>query len=118
MNSLKLFGIDQVLWPDHCVQYTDGAKLHPELKAPELEDCIVVKGVDPEIDSYSGFYDNDHKTATRLGDILKSKGIEAVDVCGLATDYCVKFTALDAAKEGFETRVLWNASRGVFVNYP
>ena len=109
---IDLNGLDQMLWPDHCVQGTAGAKLCDELNKDGIDE-VVVKGTDLEIDSYSGFFDNGHKKSTGLADLLRKSGVDAVDVMGLATDYCVKFTALDAVKEGFETRLIVEGCRGV-----
>jgi nicotinamidase/pyrazinamidase len=109
---IKWQGLDQLLWPDHCVQGTPGAELCEGLNRDGI-DQVVQKGTDPDIDSYSGFYDNGHKKATGLADLLRDHGVTTVDILGLATDYCVKFTALDAAREGFETNVIVNGSRAV-----
>ncbi|MEZ6190585.1 MAG: bifunctional nicotinamidase/pyrazinamidase [Phycisphaerales bacterium] len=105
-------GLDQVLWPDHCVQGTPGAEFCPDLNTQGINE-VVRKGTDPDIDSYSGFYDNGHRKATGLTGLLQSRGVTEVDVMGLATDYCVKFTALDAVREGFTTRVILEGCRGV-----
>lgn len=105
-------GLDQILWPDHCIQGTYGAELAAELNIGGI-DRVIRKGTDRMIDSYSGFYDNDHRKPTDLGDYLKQRGVTAVDVMGLATDYCVKFTALDAVALGFETTLLTEGIRGV-----
>lgn len=112
---IDLNGLDQVLWPDHCVQGTGGAELCEELSREGIDE-IVVKGTDPEIDSYSAFYDNGHKKSTGLADLLRGRGVVAVDVMGLATDYCVKFTAFDAVEEGFETNLVTEGCRGVELN--
>ena len=112
---IDLHGLDQVLWPDHCVQSTSGAELCDELNRDGIDE-VVVKGTDPEIDSYSGFYDNGYTNSTGLTDLLRDRGVTAVDVMGLTTDYCVKFTALDAVKEGFEAVVLTEGCRGVGLN--
>lgn len=109
---IDLNGLDQVLWPVHCVQDSEGAAFSDKLDL-ELVDEVFPKGTDPEIDSYSGFFDNGRRKATGLGDYLKGKGVEEVFVCGLATDYCVKFTALDAVSLGFRTHLVEDASRGV-----
>jgi len=109
---IDLNGLDQMLWPDHCVQGTSGAGLCDDLNRDGINE-IVVKGTDPEIDSYSGFHDNGYKKSTGLADLLRDHDVDAVDVMGLATDYCVKFTALDAIKEGFETRLIAEGCRGV-----
>ena len=109
---IELHGLPQVLWPDHCVQDTPGAGFHPDLDMARVA-RVFPKGTDPAIDSYSGFYDNGHRKATGMGAWLKERGVEHVTVLGLATDYCVKFTALDALKEGFEVRLVEDACRAV-----
>jgi nicotinamidase/pyrazinamidase len=109
---IDLNGLPQVLWPVHCVQNTRGAEFHPNLDRSRIE-RVFHKGTDPAIDSYSGFFDNGHRKATGLGDYLKHKGVTDVFVLGLATDYCVKFTALDARELGFTTNLVEDASRGV-----
>lgn len=109
---IELGGIDQILWPDHCVQGAEGADFHPELDMSKV-DHVVRKGTDPEIDSYSGFFDNGHRKATGLADYLREQGVSRVWVMGLATDYCVKFTALDALRLDFETFVIEDGCRGV-----
>lgn len=109
---IDLHGLQQVLWPIHCVQGSFGAKFHPTLNETGITK-VFVKGTDPTIDSYSGFFDNGHRKATGLGDYLKEQGVSEVFVMGLATDYCVKFTALDAIELGFETHLIEDASRGV-----
>jgi len=107
----ELAGLPQVLWPDHCVQGSPGAEFAPELEMNRVE-AIFRKGTDPAIDSYSGFFDNGHRKSTGLGDYLKGRGARDVYLLGLATDYCVKFTALDARKLGFRTFLVQDASRG------
>jgi len=109
---IDLNGLDQILWPDHCVQGTEGAEFVDGLDT-SLFDEIFQKGTNPEVDSYSGFYDNGHREDTGLADWLREQDITAVAVVGVATDYCVKFTALDAVEEGFETEMLHNLSKGV-----
>ena len=111
-DQIQLGGLPQTLWPVHCVQNTPGAELAPDLNQERIVK-VFQKGTDPEIDSYSGFFDNGHRRATGLGDWLKNKGVSDVYVCGLATDYCVKFTALDAIGLGFKTFVFEDATRGV-----
>lgn len=104
--------LDQILWPDHCVQGTTGAKFAAGLNIDGVAH-VVQKGTDRTIDSYSGFFDNARRKATGLGDYLREHGVTQVDVMGLATDYCVKFTALDAVDLGFETRLIAEGCRGV-----
>ena len=111
-DIVELGAMPQVLWPVHCVQNTRGAAFHRAFDTSGL-DAIFQKGVDPEIDSYSGFFDNGRGRSTGLGDYLNGRGIGTVYVCGLATDYCVQATALDALSLGFETFVLSDACRGV-----
>ena len=94
----------QVLWPDHCVQGSDGADFHPDLHV-DRADLIIRKGFNPAIDSYSAFFENDHSTPTGLEGYLRTRGIERLRMVGLATDFCVNFSAVDAAKLGFEVTV-------------
>lgn len=108
-------GLQQVAWPDHCVQGTPGAKLVAELRLDGV-DHVVQKGTDPEVDSYSGFFDNDHCRETGLRDLLKRQNVDKVSIMGLATDYCVKFTAMDALKLGFQTNLILDGCRGVDLN--
>lgn len=107
-----LNGLPQVLWPVHCVQGTSGAEFAPGLDSEHITK-VFQKGTDPAIDSYSGLFDNGHRKSTGLGEWLRAQGVKRVTVCGLATDYCVKFTALDALAEGFEVTLDLAASRGV-----
>ncbi|HLL71979.1 MAG TPA: nicotinamidase [Pyrinomonadaceae bacterium] len=102
------------LWPPHCVQETTGAEFVEGLETSRIT-RIFLKGTDTEVDSYSGFFDNEHRRATGLGDYLKERGVNDVTIAGLATDYCVKFTALDAVALGFKTSVVVDACRGVEV---
>lgn len=111
-QMIDLGGIQQVLWPDHCVQKTQGAEFHPDLATGRIE-AVIRKGTDPEIDSYSGFFDNAHRKATGLEHELRSRGVTGIYVVGLATDYCVRFTALDAIELGFRVAVIRDACRGV-----
>jgi nicotinamidase/pyrazinamidase len=113
-DAAELAGLPQVLWPAHCVQHTPGAELAPGLDASRIA-RIVQKGTDRAIDSYSGFFDNGHRRATGLAEHLRGQGVDEVFVVGLATDYCVKFTALDAQQLGFKTTVIEDACRGVDV---
>ena len=111
-EQIVLNGLPQTLWPVHCVQGTSGAELASGLKRERIAKTFP-KGTDAGIDSYSGLFDNGHRKSTRLGEWLKEKAVTEVFVCGLATDYCVKFTALDAAQFGFKTHFIEDASRGV-----
>lgn len=112
---IDLGGLSQILWPVHCVQDSQGAAFVDGLDTGCVAE-VFRKGTDPAIDSYSGFFDNGHRKATGLGAYLKDRGVDAVAVLGLATDYCVKFTALDARGEGFETTLIEDGCRGVELN--
>jgi len=109
---IELNGLPQVLWPAHCVQHTRGAELH-ELLDKQRITAVFRKGVDPEIDSYSGFYDNGHRKTTGLGDWLAERDLRQLYVLGLATDYCVKFTVLDARNLGFDVWLVEDGCRAV-----
>lgn len=109
---VDLHGLDQVLWPDHCVQWSGGAAPAPGLDTARVE-RFFTKGEDPAVDSYSGFWDNGRRHATGLADWLRGRGVTDVVVCGLALDYCVRFTALDALDAGFATTVVLDATRAV-----
>jgi nicotinamidase/pyrazinamidase len=109
---IDLHGLPQVLWPIHCVQETWGAEFVANLDTERITK-VFQKGTDPETDSYSGFYDNGHRHSTGMAEWLKEQGIEEVHVLGLAADFCVKFTVLDALKEGFKTTLIREATRGV-----
>ncbi len=102
----------QTLWPDHCVQQTKGAEFHPDLHTQRI-DRIFYKGIDQSIDSYSAFFDNAHLRSTGLGDYLLNLKIKNIYIMGLATDYCVKFSALDAVQLGFHVYLIEDACRGV-----
>jgi len=110
----ELSGQPQVMWPDHCVQGTPDAELHPDLEVSEI-DYIQQKGENPAVDSYSAFRDNDHAALTGLAGYLKAQQITELDICGLATDYCVKFSALDARDmlPNVNVRFISDASRGI-----
>jgi nicotinamidase/pyrazinamidase len=111
-DIVDLGGMPQVAWPVHCVDGTHGAALHPGLRSGVI--CKVFKkGTSVGVDSYSGFFDNDHRHATGLGEYLRDEGVEQVWVLGLATDYCVKATALDACGLGFDTVVVAEGCRAV-----
>lgn len=105
----------QTLWPDHCVQGTRGAHFHPDLVWTRGE-IVIRKGFRKPIDSYSAFYENDHTTPTGLGGYLKERGLRAVTMVGLATDFCVAFSALDARKLGLEVTVRLEACRAIDLN--
>jgi len=115
-DVIDLYGHEQVLWPDHCVQATLGASLHPGMPREWL-DAIIRKGNDPAVDSYSGFRNNWNRWGDRpptgLGGYLRERGITNIVICGLARDYCVKWTAEDAAGAGFKVRLLWDLTRAV-----
>lgn len=102
----------QVLWPDHCVQGTDDAALHRDLRLPTAQ-LILRKGFHPDVDSYSAFEEADRKTSTGLAGYLRARGIGSVFVCGLATDFCVAWTALDARQAGFAAYVIEDATRAI-----
>jgi len=111
-EKISLHGLDQVLWPDHCVQGTAGAELHKDLNLKRVE-AIFRKGMDPDIDSYSGFYDNGYRKSTGLAGYLRERKVRKIYVAGLASDYCVFYTAKDAIKENFETFIIEDASRAI-----
>lgn len=111
-DFVQLGSVDQVLWPVHCVQHSSGAEFHRNLDQSKWRH-IIRKGTNPYVDSYSGFFDNDRRENTGLSQYLREHGVEEVVVTGLATDYCVKFTVLDAIKEGFEVTVVTDATRAV-----
>lgn len=102
----------QVLWPDHCVIGSEGAGFHPDLNT-DSADMILRKGFNPAIDSYSAFFENDHRTPTGLEGYLRSRGIAALTLAGLATDFCVAYSALDAARLGFQVTVQTDACRAI-----
>jgi nicotinamidase/pyrazinamidase len=102
----------QILWPDHCIQGTSGAEFHRDLDWTKAE-LLIRKGFRPDIDSYSAFFENDHRTPTGLGGYLKERGFTAVVLAGLATDFCVHYSAMDARKLGFEVTVIERACRGI-----
>lgn len=103
---------EQVLWPDHCVQGSEGAEFHPDLDTTPTE-LIIRKGFRREIDSYSAFYENDGTTTTGLAGYLREREIDTLYLCGLATDFCVKWSAVDGRKEGFDVYVIEDATRGI-----
>jgi nicotinamidase/pyrazinamidase len=111
-ETIELAYGPQTLWPDHCVQGSAGAAFHPALAIAQIE-LVIRKGYHREIDSYSAFRENDRKTPTGLAGYLRERGFERVTLCGLATDFCVAFSALDARAAGFETVVMLAASRAI-----
>jgi nicotinamidase/pyrazinamidase len=116
MEVVDLHGYQQVLWPDHCVQGTPGAELHPELDWKPVS-AIVRKGADPLVDSYSGFRNNwspgGERPETGLAGYLRNRGVQDVYLCGLAGDVCVRWTAADATEAGFRTFFLWDLTRSI-----
>ena len=117
-NPLELIKMpygDQVLWPDHCIQGSKGAEFHPELNI-EQANAIIRKGSNPLIDSYSAFFENDRKTPTGLDGYLKSLEIEKINLVGLATDFCVNYSAQDAANLGYKVSVLDKMCRAIDLN--
>ena len=112
---IDLNGLEQILWPIHCVQGSYGAEFAPGLNT-EAFDRIFQKGTDPGIDSYSGFFDNGHRQSTGLGEYLKEQQVDAVYIVGLAADVCVKYTVLDALELGFTTYLVTDGTRGVNLN--
>lgn len=114
-DVIPVHGIQQILWPDHCVQGTKGSELHPQLNLRKV-DHEIHKGIDKTIDSYSAFFDNEHLRSTELAEYLQQNNIKDIYIMGLATDYCVKYTCLDAVKLGFNTYVIEDACRGVELN--
>ncbi|MGD9127403.1 MAG: bifunctional nicotinamidase/pyrazinamidase [Planctomycetia bacterium] len=111
-DVIELGGLPQVLWPDHCMEDTTGAEFDSTLDTARIA-RVFTKGTNRTVDSYSGFFDNGRQHATGLGEYLKENGITAVSILGLATDYCVKFTALDAIELGFQTELILDGCRGV-----
>ncbi|MGB3180303.1 MAG: bifunctional nicotinamidase/pyrazinamidase [Cyclobacteriaceae bacterium] len=113
-DTISLNGLTQMMWPDHCIQGSKGAAFAPALNTEKIS-AFFRKGTDPEIDSYSGFYDNGHLKSTGLAGYLKELKVDTVYVCGLAGDYCVRFTALDALEEDFTVLLVTDAVRSVNV---
>ena len=113
-ETISLNGVPQFMWPDHCVQGTYGAEFHKDLNRDKVTH-IIQKGKNVEIDSYSGFQDNNHFMKTGLEDFLKYHDIQLVEIVGLALDYCVKFTAIDAFNAGFITCLHFNGTKAVNV---
>jgi nicotinamidase/pyrazinamidase len=111
-DVIDLEGLPQVLWPAHCVQGSRGAELHEELEDDRIT-RVFHKGTDPRVDSYSGFFDNDHRNSTGMGEWLKGQGVDTIYVLGLATDYCVKATAIDGKGSGFDVYLVEDGCRAV-----
>lgn len=111
-EEIELNGMTQRLWPDHCVQGTFGGEFHKDLELNTAE-AVFRKGMDPEIDSYSGFYDNGHLKSTGLAGYLKEKGVEEIHFCGIAADYCVYYSIKDALLEGFKTVLIEEATKPI-----
>ena len=111
-STTEMFYGTQVLWPDHCIQGKKGAEFHPKLMIKST-DLIIRKGFRTEIDSYSAFFDNDHKTPTGLGGYLKARGINSIYLCGLALDFCVYFSAIDGVNLDFKVNVIKDACRAI-----
>jgi nicotinamidase/pyrazinamidase len=112
---IDLNGVNQILWPVHCVQGTFGAEFHKDLKKDKWK-AVFQKGINPLVDSYSGFFDNNRQGDTGLSSYLKENGVDEIYVCGLATDYCVKFTVLDGISEGFKTYLFSDATKAVNIH--
>ncbi len=111
-DQIVLDGLPQTLWPVHCVQNTNGASFAPDLDTRRIT-RVFSKGMNQRIDSYSGFFDNGHRASTGMGEWLKAQNVSELTIAGVATDYCVKFTVLDALKEGFRVNLILEACRGV-----
>ncbi|MBE9468327.1 MAG: bifunctional nicotinamidase/pyrazinamidase [Bacteroidetes bacterium] len=114
-DLIKLNNIDQILWPVHCVQNSFGAEIHKDIKIPKTA-CFVTKGSDVEVDSYSGFFDNGKIHSTELNNVLKKKNISDVYFCGLATDFCVKYTVIDALALKYNSFLIADATKAVVSN--
>ena len=112
LSTVEMFYGQQVLWPNHCIQGTEGSKFHSKL-ITDSADLIIRKGFRPEIDSYSAFFENDQKTPTGLDGYLKSRGVNKIYLCGLALDFCVYFSAIDGAELGYNVNVIQDACRAI-----
>ena len=111
-DQINISGIAQTLWPDHCIQGTKGAEFHDDLDLSKFS-LILRKGMDPLVDSYSAFIENDRYTETGLAGYLKALKVREIFLCGLATDYCVYYSAMDSLRYGFRCNVIIDATRGV-----
>ncbi len=114
-DTIDLHGVDQILWPDHCIQRTPGASFHSALDIAHVQH-VIRKGTDAAVDSYSAFFDNARRKSTGLADLLRGRGVDELHVMGLATDYCVLFSVLDALDLGFRVRVIPEGCRGIDLN--
>ncbi len=114
-DVIDLDGLEQILWPDHCVQGSPGAELSPELNQSMIQ-RVFFKGTDPKVDSYSAFFDNGHRIQTELHEYLQKHGVDRLFVAGLAADVCVYFTVKDALKLGYDTYLITDATKGVNLN--
>ncbi|AFL85038.1 nicotinamidase-like amidase [Belliella baltica DSM 15883] len=114
-DFVDLNGVNQILWPVHCVQGSFGAEFHADLNQDNWQ-AIFRKGTNPKVDSYSGFFDNNRQGDTGLSKFLKDQGVQEIFVCGLAEDYCVKFTVLDGLAEGFDVYLILDATRAVNIH--
>ncbi len=115
-DVIDLNGIQQVLWPRHCIQNTFGSEIHKNIIIPEEKSKFFLKGIDPEVDSYSAFFDNEKIHDTGLNDYLIGMKVTDVYICGLAADYCVKYTAIDAIELKFKTYLIADATKAVNIN--
>jgi nicotinamidase/pyrazinamidase len=115
LEAIDLSYGEQMLWPDHCVQNTPGAEFHPSLEVQNCE-LIIRKGYHREIDSYSAFFENDRQTPTGLAGYLRERGLTRVFIVGLATDFCVAYSAIDARRLGFEVTVIESGCRAIDTN--
>ena len=111
-DVIKVEDLDQILWPNHCVQGSKGSDF-PEILNSKIIKKVIYKGTNPRIDSYSGFHDNGKIRSTGLSEYLKINNVSFIDYVGLVTEYCVKFTVLDSIEEGFKTRVILNGIKGI-----
>ena len=111
-DVVKVNNFDQILWPEHCIQESKGSDFPVTLNSKIIKK-IIYKGINSQIDSYSGFYDNVKIRSTGLSDYLKAKNVTSIDFVGLVTEYCVKFTVLDSIEENFKTRVILNGIKGI-----
>ena len=114
-DTITLAYGEQTLWPDHCIQASNGSEFHPDLQT-DCSQLIIRKGFRSAIDSYSAFYENDHTTSTGLSGYLRERAVKRVVCVGLALDYCVRFSAVDACREGFEAIVLEEGCRGIIID--